>query len=259
MRYIYYIILIILALSGALGYELLSSPVPPKDTAMIINGQVITVEEFNRLSSPPPLSVKAPGDSINSLITRELLIQEAQREGIDRDDAFRQSIQNFYEQSLIKLLLDRKFNSLKVSVSDNELNRYMSLLGRKVRMTVFTSKTMKDAEKGHYRDSRTREVDFDELSTYVKSQVSRLEVGQKTAPVGQGGEFIVLRLDKLEGAPRPLPSEKDREDIRKVLIGEKREQMISEWLNSLREKASVKVMLKQENQPAGDIGDTTIK
>lgn len=259
MRYIYYIIIIILALSGALGYELMSSPVPPRDTAMIVNGQVITMEEFNRLSSNPPLSVNAPGNSINSLITRELLIQEAQREGIDKDEAFRQSIQNFYEQSLIKLLLDRKFKSLNVSVSDNEIDRYMSLLGRKVRMTIFTSMTMKDAENSYYRNSRTREMNFDELSTYMKSRVAQLEVGQKTSPIEEGGEFIVLRLDKLEGSPHIVESPKKREDIRRMLAAEKREMMISDWVNGLRKKASVKVMLRQGNQPAEDIGNGAIK
>lgn len=248
MRYIYYIILIVLVLSAALVYELLSSSVTPKDTAMVINGRVITIKEFNRLQSSPPLYLKTREDVIDSIVTRELLIQEAQREGIDKEEAFRQSIQNFYEQSLIKLLLDRKFNSAKISVSDSELDRYLSFLGRKVRVTVSTADTVKDANAGNFRDVRTREVAFDNLSSFIRERLVRLKEGQSTEPIGKGGKFVVVRLDKLEGPPQAPPSEKKREYVKIMLKGEKTERLVSRWVDGLRQKASVKIMLKRKDK-----------
>lgn len=214
---------------------------------MVINGRAITMEEFNRLQASPPLHLKTRDDLIDSLVTRELLIQEAQKEGIDKEEAFRQSIQNFYEQSLIKLLLDRKFESVKVSVSDGELDSYLSFLGRKIRLTVFTAKTMKDAREGNYRDVRTREVNFDSLSSYMRERVARLKEGQRTKPIGEGGKFVVARLDKLEGSPPATPSKEEREDVRRMLAEEKTEKSISKWVDGLRQKASVKIMLHRKD------------
>lgn len=247
MRYIYYIILIFLILSGALGYELLSPEVPAKDVSMVINGQVITREEFNRICSSPGDHMTTPSDAINSLITRELLIQEAQREGIDKEESFRRSIQNFYEQSLIKLLMDKKFNSLRVTVSDAELERYVSLMDKKVRLTVFTADTRQDAAKGVYKGTETREMNFDDLSRDMREQIVMLTKGEKTGPVEEGGKFIVLRLDRVGNSFRKPPSEKERDNIRKLLASEKRETIISDWIAGLRKKASVKVMLNRKD------------
>lgn len=246
MRYIYYIILIFLALSAALGFELFSSPVPKKDTAMIINGQVITIKEFNRFCSSPSFrNFYTKRAAADSLITRELLIQEAQREGIDKEESFRRSIKNFYEQSLIKLLMDRKFDSLKVPVSDRELDRYVSFLGRKVYLTVFTTDNMDDAEKGDFKDTEKREMNFDDLSSDIRDRIFMLKQGEKTGPIREGGKFIVLRLDKAENpphAPKVVPEQK-REKIRAMLVAAKKERIIDEWIAGLKKKATVKIML----------------
>ncbi len=77
-----------------------------------------------------PSQQRRKSDCVNSLITKELLLQESQREGIDKEESFRESIQNFYEQSLIKLLIDRKFASLHVTVSDEDVNRYIALMNK---------------------------------------------------------------------------------------------------------------------------------
>ncbi len=247
MRYIYYIIIIFLALSAVLGYELLSPPIPAKDTAMIINGQIITMDEFNRLCTSPPHHLKPQADSINSLITRELLIQEAQREGIDKEESFRRSIQNFYEQSLIKLLMDKKFDSLNVSVGDGELDRYISFLGKKIQLTVFTSDTAEDAERGNYEYTKTSEMNFEDLSRDVRSRITPLNKGEKTKPFMEDEKFVVLRLDKAINSVSTSPSEKEREDLRRMLISEKRERMIEDWVAGLRKKADVKVLVTRKN------------
>lgn len=247
MRYIYYIVFIILALSAALGYELLTSPVPAKDTAMIINGQVITTSEFKRICLSAPYKEQEKNNTINSLITRELLIQEAQREGIDKEESFRRSIQNFYEQSLIKLLMDKKFSSLKVSVSDTEIDRYISLLGSKLHVTVYTSDTSRNAQQGKYMSIQAKNINFDDLSGDIRARIIMLREGEKTGLVREDGKFVVMRLDKVEYSHRTAPSEKEKENIRNILINEKKERMISDWVAGLREKASVKIMLKSKN------------
>jgi SurA N-terminal domain len=45
---------------------------------------------------------------LNALIDRKLILQYAQKEGLDKETTFLKTIEKFWEQSLLKIVLDRK-------------------------------------------------------------------------------------------------------------------------------------------------------
>ena len=63
---------------------------------------------------------------LDRFIEKEILIQEAQRQGLDREKDFMRSIENYWEQVLLKLLLQRKSKEISnlVHVYDNEIKDY---------------------------------------------------------------------------------------------------------------------------------------
>jgi len=63
---------------------------------------------------------------LDGIIEKEVLLQEAQRQGIDREKAFMKSIENYWEQALLKALLERKSKEVLdlVQVYDNEIEEY---------------------------------------------------------------------------------------------------------------------------------------
>jgi len=63
---------------------------------------------------------------LDRLIEKEILLQEAQRQGLDREKDFIKSIENYWEQALLKLLLERKSKEIsgRVHVYDNEIEEY---------------------------------------------------------------------------------------------------------------------------------------
>jgi len=63
---------------------------------------------------------------IDRLLEKEILLQEAQRQGLDREKDFMKSIENYWEQSLLKILLERKSKEIfgLVHVYDNEIEEY---------------------------------------------------------------------------------------------------------------------------------------
>ena len=247
MRYIYYIIIILIGLSAIIGYELRSKHYPPKDAALIINGRVITIDEFNKLYSSQPPHLREKDDFINSLITKELLIQESQKEGIDKEEPFRKSIQHFYEQSLIKLLMDRKFASLNITINKDELNRYVSFLNKKLHVTIFTFDSIEEAKKGDYRDGESKGIYFVDLSKDIRESVISLEEGKMTEPIKTGDKYIIIRLDRVEIRSSQMPSDAEKERIKKMLIEEKKEIIINDWMADLRKKASIKVLINRAN------------
>lgn len=63
---------------------------------------------------------------LEGIIEKEVLLQEAQRQGIDREKDFMKSIENYWEQALLRILLERKSKEISnlTTVYDNEIEGY---------------------------------------------------------------------------------------------------------------------------------------
>lgn len=102
----------------------------PAETAAIqINNFSMTAEEFKKAFSEYKLGEDTPenrADFLNNLITRKVLLQEAQRMGLDTKPDFLKSIENFWEQSLLKSVIDAKMKGFTAesAVSDQEIQDY---------------------------------------------------------------------------------------------------------------------------------------
>ncbi len=71
---------------------------------------------------------------INSLLEKEILLQEAQRQGIDKEKDFMKSIENYWEQALLKLSLEREAKRISgsIHVYDNEIEEYYKNSGEQL-------------------------------------------------------------------------------------------------------------------------------
>jgi peptidyl-prolyl cis-trans isomerase C len=63
---------------------------------------------------------------IDNLIEKEVLLQEAQHKGIDREKDFMKSIESYWEQALLRVLLERKAKEISLStrVHNSEIEEY---------------------------------------------------------------------------------------------------------------------------------------
>ncbi|MBU4148866.1 MAG: SurA N-terminal domain-containing protein, partial [Candidatus Omnitrophica bacterium] len=63
---------------------------------------------------------------LTQLLEKEVLLQEAQKLGLDRKKDFMKSIENYWEQALLKLLLQKKSREISglVHVYENEVEEY---------------------------------------------------------------------------------------------------------------------------------------
>jgi hypothetical protein len=238
MKYIYYIIaaVIVSALSLLVIQYAGDKPADRKNQALVINDRVITVEELAKMKQAHD---ETRPDFINSVITKELMIQEAQHSGIDKEEQFRQSIQNFYEQSLIKTLMDRKFASLKVAVSDEEVERYYSLLDKKIDLTVSRAATAEDIQQGKTKDEKIS-ISFGNLSGKMKSVVFSLKKGEKSPQFMSGSDHVSITLNDVQAGGEKLPGV-TKDTVRKLIAEDKREQMITEWIDGMRKKAKITI------------------
>lgn len=92
-----------------------------------INNYVITPAEFEQEFRDSPYGNDDTIDSrrifLEQIINRQLILQDAQHRGIDKDKSFLKMIERFWEQSLLKLTLDRISREISgsVQVSDREI------------------------------------------------------------------------------------------------------------------------------------------
>jgi len=102
---------------------------PPKqeDYLVKINNYTITLQEFNEEFKSSAYAKNNTPDSkrdfLNMLIWRKLILQDAQARGMDKDKEFLKSIEHFWEQSLLKRMMNQKSQEItgSASISDSEV------------------------------------------------------------------------------------------------------------------------------------------
>ncbi|MEK6733353.1 MAG: SurA N-terminal domain-containing protein [Candidatus Omnitrophota bacterium] len=106
MKRILIIILAVLMIAGC------KCQAKDKQVLARINNYEITKQEFDEEFKDSAYGVSDTEESrksfLENLINRKLVLQEAQRQGLDKDKAFLKSIERFWEQSLLKVMLDKK-------------------------------------------------------------------------------------------------------------------------------------------------------
>jgi hypothetical protein len=250
MKYICYIGVLFLLFSGVFFYtHSPKKPPPEEDIALRINDRVITREEFEELRKKRYTGELTEKELLNSIIEKELLIQEAKRLGIDREEPFRRSIQNFYEQSLIKILLERKLRTFDTAVKQEEIEAYRKLAGKRLNLTFITGATLEDFSKGNLKKEK-KEVAFTDLSRQIQFLLIGLKEGESSKPVLLGRRYLSIRIDSLadlENPPESLPSDTVREIIKRA----RKEILLSSWIGRLRESADIQIRVGSTGREGG--------
>jgi len=243
MKYLYYILAITICSSVFFAYFLFGGKQTSVDEpVLIVNDRTISKKEYGQPVADRMDKSETEGDYLESVITRELLIQEAKRQGIDKEEKFRQSIQSFYEQSLVKILMDRQYEKLKVDLSNKEIEEYRTWLKSGVTFTLLYYKSRTDQENNKTFKEEVLSGPYGEFSEPIRQQLFGLKPGEKRF-LGQTGEvYQYIRLDKMEELPKVDLQQTATSQLKTELVELKKEQMINQWLQQLREQAKIVVL-----------------
>lgn len=128
--------LVLLALPSASCRD---NPAGDERPVASVNGYVITERDLRRELSESVrfhdilgLTEQDKGDFLNGRIRKELLIQAAGKQGLDREESFRRTIEKFWEQTLITSLIERQCSLLEngIIVTRDEIEaRYRKRFG----------------------------------------------------------------------------------------------------------------------------------
>jgi len=166
-------------LSGCLCQSSAKGP-----TAIKIGSVNITADSFENAFKNSPFATDDSAASrkkfLDNYIMRILILKEAEKTGLAKDPEFLQSVELFWQQSLIKLMLDKKIKeiSFSVRVTDKEIGDYYkehkeagfkdSVLGQvheKIKWTILNKKQTEamDAWLGSLKNSSKVDINYNIL------------------------------------------------------------------------------------------------
>ncbi len=231
MKYLLTIILLILV-STVFTFSIYMSgdDEGEEDVVLSINGHDMTREY---LYSGYHHGADGEGE-LEAVITREILIQEAQRLAIDKEEKFRIALKNYYEQSLIKVLTDRIYKSSKAEVIEQEIEQYLNSFGKRFTFTVYST----DKEQKNI-NGETRSVMFEELAAPLAFLLYDLETGKTVERNDVDGNLERIQLDKVEVVEELSSFKPSKKVVRQLLLEQKKEMLIAKWMRDLRNNASI--------------------
>lgn len=243
MRYLIIIFVIVAVVTLAAFYSYLTGkPQPFQDVALEVNGHPLSQKQVDDQAAKQGYHGMERGEKVASMVSREILLQEAQRQGIDRESSFREALKQYYEQSLIKVMMDRKVASVTVTVDERDVDRYVAGFGKIytfIETPVEQGKVVTAREKSHT-------LPFEGLSDSLRIMLTSLEPGQQITQYETGTEVSNIRLEKVEFNTTPVPPKFDRARIKEQLTNYKTGREVDLWMHGLYEKASVVVYDKEK-------------
>ena len=238
MKYLYYIAGILVIFSMLAVYGLVDTRVEISKPAIVVNDRIITESEYKVLLPSKPYYM-TKDQFIDSIITKQLLIQEAVKQDINKEESFRASVENYYEQSLIKLLLDRQLTTLAVEVTEEEIEHYQALSQSKIHVSKLRYQTLAAAVAQDNPIVQKIASEFMDISDDLKFIVFTLEKGQSSEPFVTNAGVIVYRLEDIKSKKTGKISEIDLEKVTRFIQDKKKEVLMDEWSKKLKQNAEI--------------------
>lgn len=202
-----------------------------------------------------PLMVSGPDTEqgqLDIIVDRKLIIQEALRQGLARQDSFVQGIKSYWEQNLIKEFLDFKRKEFQnyLFVTENEVKKYYDNLGKRVIFKVLKSRD-KQLIDDTYGDSKQNiavdveswdtvgPVGYEDITSSVLYDAFDLPPGQMKIAEDAPYYYLVTIVGKLDVPVKPL--EELRPEIEKQVLAAKEQRLFDEWLKYERAGAKIEV------------------
>ncbi len=244
---------------------------PTGDNRIIarVNSYEMTVADFKEGLVTAPIDrtvsanpAEAKKEAIEGLITKRLLLQEAQKEDFDKERGFMKEIERRWEQALLKLLFKKKSYDLArgIRVEDVEMLEEYRKMKRKLYADIVILKDRDQAErlsasgdkfdevkeslKDTLSSGRTAEwCSMGDLPKYLEDPLFSLMPGEASQVIKSGNHWAVIRVIKEEETDIG-PFEKVAPRVREYIMKRKKEEAFEKWMADLRKKANVKIDYK---------------
>ncbi len=266
-----YTILFLAALMSALLLTACAKKEASEKIVAVVNDYKMTGEDFNYESKEVLHMGKALGDIpvtkeavLDALIIKEILLQEAERRGLDKDKGFMKTIELYWEQTLIRNLLTKKSSEIEkaVTVYGGEITDYYNKTKERIKAKVLVLADKRagqillgyagdDIEEHVRRESEkfsllyvipARLYTLGEDNTPLEDSIFNIRKKDRELIEINGKCGLVIIEERISLEPEPLSAV--RKDIAKLIKMKKERELMNEWIDILRSKARVRINKK---------------
>jgi peptidyl-prolyl cis-trans isomerase C len=258
-----------------------------------VNNKTITNQDFmDKLETLPEWararfkSAQGKREFLDEIIKEEILYQEAIKIGLDKEETFKERVEEFKRMTIVSTLLKREIEE-KAAITDNEVREFYDKhrdnfkSGLEIKAQHILVDTEEEAEdllkkimkkesfselaKTFSKDKSTA-VNGGDLGYFGRGRMVpefenvafSLKVGEVSDPVkSQFGYHIIKVTDKKEGKIRDFNEVKDT--IERRLKVDKQKSIFETYITNLKDKSSnieinetALTELAQENNPMGE-------
>lgn len=195
-------------------------------------------------------------DLLEKMIDRKLLIQEAVKKGLSEDERFLETIKTYWEQTLIRNLIDAKNKEWadKLSVSDEEVKKHYNRMGYRITAASIKAKDEHEAVLLKDRMLKGERVPGVELIGPVMieniqpdddhlSVAFDLSENEGAVLTEEDGRLYAIKVIKKEKVAAP-PLESVYGEIKSTLLERKKEHALDEWLDGIKKRSKIKIDTK---------------
>jgi len=193
--------------------------------------------------------VKKKEQILDMLISKEVLLQEAQRLNLDKEKPFMKEIEGYWEQALLKSLVSKKIKEMSgnIAATGREIADEYNRMRRRVlaELIIFSDKgsaqRFLQAGAGTAFDGAKQEwYESGDLPPILEDALFAMKQEGLSAPIEYNNSWVVLRfIREEETKAAPLAELKGRiaENITRI----KKQKLLEDWSIELRRKATVRI------------------
>lgn len=225
-----------------------------------VNGAAISAAELQRKTAEygknSTVTRRMVDDRLKVMIEHKLLIQEAVKMGLNEDKEFINAIKTFWEQTIIRNLIEAKTAELsgKIFVTEKEIEtEYERMKCRPQLRAVRGARTQQEAEAIIRQMKEGKRVPGEETIGPLFYEDARnsplanafdMKVGQIATFAAGDDEKIVLYVSEMEMIPLP-PLKELSKRLQESILMQKRQRALQEWIAAVKKGAKIEIDEKE--------------
>ncbi|MBI5193890.1 MAG: SurA N-terminal domain-containing protein [Nitrospirae bacterium] len=227
-----------------------------------VNKSPILLKEFqkelavnSRRDHAFKLTSRVIEEQLELMIDKKLMIQEAARMGLAEDERFIETIRTFWEQTLIRDLIEAKTKEWndRLFVTEDEIQEQYNRLQHKLTLRLVEGIDKKNTDVIKNKMLKGEEIKGEEtigpltyetagmgLEEDVLNKAYDMNAGEVRVIEEMDGRITVIKVLNKESVP--VPPLKDLHDrIKEFVLEQKKHESIEEWLRGIKKTASISI------------------
>ena len=258
--------IICLFLSVTFTFSACSSSKPEREIVGTVNKAPIYEADLQKevvryAKQNPRLTINSGivEERLNTLIEKKLMIQEAVKKGITKDERFVETIKTFWEQTLIRELMAAKNREWadRLFVTEDEIRKEYERMLYRPRLSVVKAETKQAADeitkvmqsgKHPAGEETVGPLFYEDVKSSPLANAFDMKAGEVKA-IAADGKYIVIRVTEKEAIQMP-PLKETYKRIQESILEQKKQKVLAEWIEAVRKSATIDIDSKKLQEAA---------